>query len=74
MTFIDDNSESMATIIGIANDFQNQDTVRIEIQGADFVEMMDYKYAPRFNRQIPAKKIRIRFQNSIRVVFSPLQS
>lgn len=31
LTFIDDNSQSMATIVGIANDFQNQDTVRIEI-------------------------------------------
>jgi hypothetical protein len=31
LTFIDKSSQSMATIIGIANDFQNQDTVRIEI-------------------------------------------
>lgn len=31
LTFIDGrNSESLATIIGIANDFQNQDSVRIE--------------------------------------------
>lgn len=29
-TFIDDKQESIATIIGIANDFQNQRTVRIE--------------------------------------------
>lgn len=29
-TFIDDTKESIATIIGIANDFQNQRTVRIE--------------------------------------------
>jgi hypothetical protein len=31
LTFIDRNSESMATIIGIANDFQNQNTVRFEM-------------------------------------------
>ncbi|MGM1056496.1 MAG: hypothetical protein ACQEWG_11475 [Bacteroidota bacterium] len=31
LTFVDNNSESMATIIGIANDFQNQNTVRIEM-------------------------------------------
>lgn len=30
LSFIDDTQESIATIIGIANDFQNQRTVRIE--------------------------------------------
>lgn len=30
LSFIDDSQESIATIIGIANDFQNQRTVRIE--------------------------------------------
>jgi hypothetical protein len=30
LTFIDEQADSIGTIIGIANDFQNQDTIRIE--------------------------------------------